>query len=108
MFYHEFILNFDSTVESQERMLSGRAMCRHLFSLGVAAQKVVRKQDTGYYIAEFFVPGMTEATVGARTWATRIRDVLPSARIVSVDDLIADWRPQQPVICATVVFQLQA
>lgn len=86
-------------------MLSGRAMCRHLVSLGVAAQKVVRKQETGEYVADFFVPEMDDAILPAKTWAQRISEALPNAHIIRVHDTIAGWRPEQPVICATVTFR---
>lgn len=87
-------------------MLSGRAMCRHLVSLGVPAQKIVRKQETGDYVAEFFVPEMSQPIAPAREWARLIREALPSVRIIDTHDTIAAWRPQQPVIYATVIFQM--
>jgi hypothetical protein len=87
-------------------MFSGRAMCRHLVSLGVPAQKIVRKQDTGDYVADFFVPEMSEPVAPAKEWAKRIREVMPHARIIDTHDTIAVWRPNQPVIYATVIFQL--
>lgn len=89
-------------------MVSGRAMCRHLVSLGVPAQKVVRKQETGDYVADFFVPEMSEPVAPAKEWAKRIQEVLPSAKIIDTHDTIATWRPGQPVIYATVIFQLES
>lgn len=87
-------------------MVSGRALCRHLVSLGVPAQKIVRKQETGDYVADFFVPEMSEPVAPAKEWAKRIREALPSARIIDTHDTIAAWREGQPVIYATVIFQL--
>lgn len=87
-------------------MISGRAMCRHLVSLGVPAQKVVRRQETGDYIADFFTEFLQEATLPAKEWSQKIREVLPTARLIDTHDTIAAWRPGQPVIYATVIFTL--
>lgn len=87
-------------------MLSGRAMRRHLEILGVMSQKIVRKRETGNYVAEFFVPEMAVAISPADEWAERIQDVLPDAQIINTHDTIAAWRPNKPVIFATVIFQL--
>ena len=81
-------------------------MCRHLVSLGVPAQKIVRKQETGDYVADFFVPEMAEPVAPAKEWAERIKAAMPSARIIDTHDTIASWRSGQPVIYATVIFQL--
>jgi hypothetical protein len=87
-------------------MFSGREMCRQLVKLGVPAQKIVRKQETGDYVAEFFVPEMSEPIAPAKEWAKRIREAIPNVRIVDTHDTIAAWRPGQPVIYATVIFQM--
>ncbi|MEO1166589.1 MAG: hypothetical protein AAFV98_22620 [Chloroflexota bacterium] len=86
-------------------MLSGRAMRRHLDSLGVSAQKVVLKRETHHYVAEFFVPEMSTAIDPAHDWAKRIQQALPSAHIIDTHDTVADWRSGDPVIHATVVFE---
>jgi len=82
-------------------------MRRHLVSLGVPAQKVVRKQRSGAYVADFYVPQLEEAIPSAREWAARIRATLPQAHIVDTHDTVAEWRPGKPVIYATVVFQAE-
>ena len=87
--------------------MTGRALQRHLATLGIAAQKLVRKRETGDYVAEFFVPGMKDPVEPSRVWAKRIRTMLPQATIISTQDTIASWRPDTPVIFATVIFQLQ-
>lgn len=87
--------------------LSGRAMCKHLVSLGIPAQKIVRKQETGEYVAEFFVPEMSEPVAPAREWASKITEALPLARIIDTHDTFASWRENQPVIYATVIFKLE-
>jgi len=88
-------------------MISGRELRRHLVALGVAAQKVVRKRDTGDYVADFFVPEMDNPIPSARQWAEDIQAVLPDVHILDTHDTIADWRIGQPVIYATVVFRWQ-
>lgn len=82
-------------------------MQRHLTTLGIAAQKVVRKRESGDYVAEFFIPDMNTPVAPAQDWAQRIRTALPQAIIVDVHDTIANWRPGQPVIYATVIFRLR-
>lgn len=86
--------------------VSGRQICRELVELNVAAQKVVWKQDTGDYVADFFVPEMQEATKPAAEWAKLIKKALPTARIMDTHDTKAVWRPGKPVIYATVIFRL--
>lgn len=87
-------------------MLSGRAMCKHLVSLGIPAQKIVRKQETGDYVVDFFVFELSEPVAPAKEWVELIKAQLPSVRIIDTHDTIASWRPNQPVIYATVIFQL--
>lgn len=86
-------------------MLSGRELRRHLVSLGVDVQKVVRKRETGDYVADFYIPDMDDPIQPAREWAKQIRRALPQVHILDTHDTIAAWRPGQPVIYATVVFQ---
>ena len=87
-------------------MVSGRAIWRHLVASGIEAQKVVRKRETGDYIADFFVPDMKDPIASSKEWAWRIRQILPDAAIVDTHDTVAGWRPGQPVIHATVIFRL--
>ena len=89
-------------------MLTGRAMYRHLVSLGIDVQKVVRKRETGNYVADFFVPQMQKPIDSADEWARRINHVLPTASIVDTHDTIADWRIGQPVIHASVAFTINS
>jgi len=88
-------------------MLSGRAMRRHLASLGVPAQKVVRKQASGDYVADFYIPQMEQPIAPAREWAGRIHSLIPQAMIKDTHDTVADWRPGNPVIYATVTFSVR-
>lgn len=87
-------------------MVSGRAMCKHLISLGIPAQKIVRKQETGNYVADFFVPDLSEPIAPSKEWAERIKAVMPDVRIIDTHDTIAAWRPKKPVIYCTVIFQV--
>jgi hypothetical protein len=87
--------------------MTGRAMQRYLETLGVPVQKLVRKRETGDYVAEFFVPEMDSPVESSRVWAKRIRAALPHATIITTHDTIASWRPDMPVIYATVIFQFQ-
>ena len=87
--------------------MTGRALQRHLATLGIGAQKLVRRRETGDYVAEFFVPEMNEPVESSRVWAKRIRTILPHATIIDTHDTIASWRPDTPVIYATVIFTLQ-
>lgn len=89
-------------------MLTGRAMYRHLVSLGIDVQKVVRKRETGNYVADFFVPQMQNSIAPADEWARKIRTVLPSASIIDTHDTIADWRSGEPVIYASVAFSFSS
>ncbi|MEO1287329.1 MAG: hypothetical protein AAFV93_06140 [Chloroflexota bacterium] len=79
-------------------------MRRYLVSLGVDTQKVVRKRETGNYVADFYISGMDDPIAPARNWARDICHVLPDAKIVDTHDTIATWRKGKPVIYATVTF----
>ena len=84
--------------------MSGRAMQRHLEAMGLCAQKIVQKRDTGHYVAEFFIPGMKEPVESSVIWAGRICGMLPDVVIIQTHDTCAQWREDCPVIVATVVF----
>jgi len=87
-------------------MVSGRALRRHFAALGIPAQKVVRKKESGAYVADFFIPEMDDPIASSVVWARRIQSTFPTAHIISTHDTIASWRPGNPVIYATVVFFL--
>jgi hypothetical protein len=82
--------------------MSGRAMKQHLISLGLLVQDV-RKRDNAYE-AGFHTPHF-DKTDSAKTWASRICDVIPNAEIVATHDTIASWRDGTPVIYASVIFR---
>lgn len=73
----------------------------------IRPQKVVKKRRTGYYTAEFFVPGMEEPIAPSATHAARLQAQFPErVRIIQTRDTTADWRPGKPVIWATVTFEI--
>jgi hypothetical protein len=87
------------------RDLNGREMQARLEREGIRPQKVVRKRETGYYTADFYVPEMQAAIPSSRTWATEIERIFPGqVRIIQTDDMRAEWRDGQPIIAATVTF----
>lgn len=79
-------------------------MQRHMAVLGIPAQKVVRKRQTGDYVADFFVPDMKQSVPSAETWAQQIQAQLPDSQVVSTHNTVAEWRPDAPIIQATVIF----
>ncbi len=85
----------------------GRELALRLHSVGIPVQKVVRKRQSGYYTAEFFVPNLETEIEPAAVWARLIQRCFDGhATIIAAQDTIADWRPGKPVICAIVTFAL--
>ncbi len=89
-----------------EIMMSGREMFRYLVSLGIGVQKVVRKRQTGDYVADFYVPELHAPVPSARVWALRLQQIMPGVTILATHDIVAPWRAGCPIIYATVVFRL--
>lgn len=89
-------------------MPSGPVMCRHLQRAGIPVRKVVRRIDSGDYIAEAYHPGMQRAVESAFSIASQIQSSITGARIISCNDKIAEWRDGQPVIWASVTFKMIA
>ena len=79
-------------------------MQTYLRSLGINVQQVTRKRRTGHYLAEFFVPEMREPVPPAALWAQTISDA--GLTVLDSEDTVASWRPDRPVIWATVTFAL--
>lgn len=77
-------------------------MLAYLQSAGIAAQKVVCRRRNGHYVADFYVPEMQEPVRPAGEWAQVI--ARHGLEIIDTADTIAGWRPDRPVICATVTF----
>lgn len=64
----------------------------------------VRRTKHRQYIADFFVEGMQSGVRPAEQWASYIAQRCNGVTIEKAGDQIADWRPGQPVIWASVVF----
>ena len=83
----------------------GKDVLADLQSQGIEAGNVTR-QRTGIYAVEFRAPNpgnMGErGTDPARVWARRIEARFDGIEIVDTYDSVADWRPQRPVLFATV------
>ena len=84
---------------------SSSVMCRRLQKAGIPIQKVVRRFESGDYIAEAYHPGMEHPVESAFAIANQIQAVVNDVRIVSCSDKIAEWRDGQPVIWASVTFK---
>lgn len=81
-------------------------MCRHLQKAGIPVRKVVRRIDSGDYVAEVYHPGMNEAVESSFVIANQIQTCIIGARVISCNDKIAEWRDGQPVIWASVTFKM--
>jgi hypothetical protein len=99
-----------TTKSTQNRPLSGPGMRALLRSGGIPAQKVTRRRSTGYYVAEFYSPGMQAPVTPAQTWAESIQGLggIDGVRIIDRADTVADWRADRPVILAAVTFTLES
>lgn len=90
-------------------ILNGREMQQRLGTAGIYAQKVIRKRETGYYVADFYEPNMQAAVPPAQVWARQLQQRYPGkVRIIQTRDTRADWRPGSPVILASVTFDVLA
>ena len=85
---------------------SSSVMCRRLQNAGIPIKKVVRRVESGDYIAEAYHPGMQDPVESSFAIANQIQSVLDGARVISCNDKIAEWRDGQPVIWASVTFKM--
>lgn len=83
----------------------GKDVLADLQSQGIEAGNVTR-QRTGIYAVEFRAPNLSDigerGTDPAHIWARRIEARFDGIEIVDTYDSVADWRPQRPVLFATV------
>ena len=93
---------------NKQKTLSGPVMCQRLQQAGIPAQRVIQRMNSGQYIAEFYHPGMEQPVESSFSFAQRIQQQLLDLRVISCNDRIADWRDGQPVIWASVTFQLNS
>ena len=92
----------------RQKAPSGPVMCRRLQKAGIPIQKVVRRLESGDYIAEAYHPGMEQAVESAFSLASLMQAAETRIRVVSCSDKIAEWRDGQPVIWASVTFKWTA
>jgi hypothetical protein len=83
-----------------------REMLSALRARGIDAGSVRRNRRTGVYAVRFSAPEVTnfygDGTDSAQLWARRIQNSFDGVEIVDTYDTVADWRPQRPVLFATV------
>lgn len=91
---------------NNQKKPSGPMMCRHLQNAGIPVRKVVRRIDSGDYVAEVYNPGMNDAVESSFIIANQIQSRITGARVISCNDKIAEWRDGQPVIWASVTFKM--
>jgi hypothetical protein len=84
----------------------GKQILAVLRARGIDARDVTRNRRTGIYEVKFGAPNVTsftsKGTDSAHVWARRILDRFDGVEVVDTYDTVADWRPQQPVLFATV------
>ena len=77
-----------------------------LRSRGIEARDVTRNRKTGIYAIKFGAPNVTnfhsKGTDSASVWARRILERFEGVEVIDTYDSVADWRPQNPVLFATV------
>ncbi len=86
--------------------LTGPAMKIQLESAGITPRSVTRRQDSGFYVAEFYNTRMQDPVQPSRVYANAIEERLGELEIVDTHDTVADWRPGQPIIWASVTFRI--
>lgn len=86
---------------------SGPMMRDYLRSVGIEAQQVTQRRETGHYVAEFYQNKMQAPVEPSQAWANVIRERLSNSVIIDRYDTIADWRPGKPVIWASVTFTVE-
>lgn len=84
----------------------GKRLLHALRSRGIDAANVTRNRRTGVYTVKFASPNMHDfdarGTEPAHVWAQRIEDAFTDIEIVDTYDSVAEWRPQQPILFASV------
>lgn len=90
---------------NRQKSPSGPVMYRRLKKAGIPVQKVVRRMDSGDYIAEAYHPGMEHPVESSFSIASQIQAMIDGVRVISCNDKIAEWRDGQPVIWASVTFR---
>lgn len=90
--------------------LQGKRLLTTLRARGIEADNVTRNRRTGVYTVKFAAPNMSNfyarGTDPARVWAQRIEDCFEDVEIIDTYDSVAEWRPQQPILFATVFLRV--
>lgn len=96
--------------QSSREPLQGKRLLAALRARGIEADNVTRNRRTGVYTVKFAAPNMnnfySRGTEPATVWAQRIEDCFDDVEIIDTYDSIAEWRPQQPVLFATVFLRV--
>jgi len=85
---------------------TGPAMKSTLKRAGIEPQSVVRRQQTGFYVAEFYNKAMKDPVQPSKLYAEAIKERMADLEIIDTHDTVADWRPGKPVIWASVTFKI--
>lgn len=92
--------------EFPQRPAQGKRILAALHSNGIDALDVTRNRKSGCYEVRFGAQNITQfssrGTEPAREWARRILERFDGVEVVDTYDSVADWRPQRPVLLATV------
>lgn len=84
----------------------GKLVLDQLRVQGIAAKKVKHNRSNDTYAVQFGAPEVArfecEGTDPAIVWARRIQDRFEGVEIIDTYDTVAEWRPQKPVLFATV------
>lgn len=90
--------------------LQGKRLLSTLRARGIEADNVTRNRRTGVYTVKFTAPNMnnfySRGTDSARVWAERIEACFEDVEIIDTYDSVAEWRPQQPILFATVFLRV--
>src|SRR4051794_17361172 len=98
--------------EQKRQPSQGKKVLAALREQGIEADNVTRDRRSGVYVVKFGAPNPNNfngrGTDPAQVWANRIQSSLDDVEIVSTYDSVADWRPQKPVLFATVLIRLKS
>lgn len=92
--------------QSAREPVQGKRLLHALRAKGIEASNVTRNRTTGVYTVKFAASNMNNfyarGTDSARVWAQRIEEAFSDVEIIDTYDSVAEWRPQQPILFATV------
>jgi len=90
--------------------LLGKRLLSTLRAKGIEADNVTRNRRTGVYTVKFAAPNpnnfYSRGTDPARVWAQKIEDAFAGVEIIDTYDSVAEWRPQHPILFATVFLRV--